>query len=60
MWGALQATLPLLVTASVDAIELKDRLSLDRTLHATGQVVYTGRSSLDLRMQLTQVCSTAR
>ena len=49
------APLPVLVTASVDAIELRDRLSLDEILHASGQVVYTGRSSLDLRMQLTQV-----
>ena len=55
-----EATLPILVTAAVDAIELRDRLSLDQMLHATGQVVYTGRSSLDLRMQLTQVGAGCR
>ena len=45
---------PLLVTASVDRIALARRLSIAEDLSMTGQVVWTGRSSMDIRMQLTQ------
>lgn len=46
---------PILVTASVDAIQLKHRLSLDNDLSVTGKVVWTGRSSMDIRLELRQV-----
>jgi acyl-CoA hydrolase len=42
------------VTASVDAIELARQLDLSRDMSITGQVVWTGRSSLDIRMELRQ------
>ena len=48
-------SLPVLVTASVDAIELLARLTLDKDLSVSGQVVWTGRSSLDIKMQMSQV-----
>ena len=47
--------LPLLVTASVDAIHLRRRLDLHKDLQVSGQVVWTGKSAMDIRMQLTQV-----
>ena len=47
--------MPLLVTASVDSIALSKRLSLDQDVTLSGQVVWTGRSALDIRMQLSQV-----
>ncbi len=46
----------MLVTASVDRIELVSRLDLSRDLVMRGQVVWTGRSSMDICMQLFQVC----
>lgn len=46
---------PILVTASVDAIQLRHRLSLDNDLSVTGKVVWTGRSSMDIRLELRQV-----
>ncbi|KAI8462884.1 MAG: HotDog domain-containing protein [Monoraphidium minutum] len=45
---------PHLVTAGVDAIHLKRPLLLDRDLTLEGQVAWTGRSSLDIRMTLAQ------
>lgn len=51
---------PLLVTASVDRITLARRLTLDADLIMAGSVVWTGRSALDIRMQLRQDgCSDA-
>lgn len=46
---------PLLVTASVDRITLARRLALDADLTMAGSVIWTGRSALDIRMQLRQV-----
>ena len=46
---------PLLVTASVDRIALARRLALDADLTMAGSVMWTGRSALDIRMQLRQV-----
>lgn len=46
--------LPLLVTASVDAIHLRRRLDLSKDVQVSGQVVWTGKSAMDIRMQLTQ------
>ncbi|KAL0026597.1 hypothetical protein WJX77_009204 [Trebouxia sp. C0004] len=46
--------LPLLVTASVDAIHLRRRLDLHQDVQVSGQVVWTGKSAMDIRMQLTQ------
>ena len=43
------------MTASVDRIALARRLSIAEDLSMSGQVVWTGRSSMDIRMQLTQV-----
>ena len=45
----------MLVTASVDRIELASRLDLSKDLVMRGQVVWTGRSSMDICMQLFQV-----
>ena len=44
---------PLLVTASVDRIARARLLSIAEDLSMSGQVVWTGRSSMDIRMQLT-------
>eukprot|EP00198_Chlamydomonas_reinhardtii_P000778 XP_001690113.1 thioesterase-like protein [Chlamydomonas reinhardtii] len=46
--------LPLLVTAAVDEIALTHPLLLARDVVVRGQVVWTGRSALDIRMQLFQ------
>lgn len=46
--------LPLLVTVAVDAIELGHPVALDRDVVCQGQVVFTGGSSLDIRMELLQ------
>ncbi|KAK9809579.1 hypothetical protein WJX73_004048 [Symbiochloris irregularis] len=46
--------LPMLVTASVDAIQINHRLNLDNDLEISGQVVWTGTSSMDIRMELKQ------
>lgn len=51
--------LPLLVTAAVDEIALTHPLLLARDVVVRGQVVWTGRSALDIRMQLFQVGSRA-
>jgi acyl-coenzyme A thioesterase 9 len=48
------ATKPLLVTASVDAINLVRSLTLEHDLIMSGQVVWTGSSSLDVRMEVRQ------
>ncbi len=45
---------PLLVTASVDAIELAALLDISQDLTISGKVAWTGRSSLDIRMELQQ------
>ena len=44
----------MLVTASVDRIEMASRLQLSANLIMRGQVVWTGRSSMDICMQLFQ------
>ncbi len=41
--GDSQTRLPLLVTASVDAIKLRTRLDLSKDMHMSGAVVWTGR-----------------
>ncbi|KAF6250835.1 HotDog domain-containing protein [Scenedesmus sp. NREL 46B-D3] len=45
---------PLLVTAAVDAIEYQRPAVLSADMTCQGQVVYTGGSSLDIRMELLQ------
>eukprot|EP00877_Chromochloris_zofingiensis_P012664 jgi/Chrzof1/7651/Cz02g31190.t1 len=45
---------PLLVTASVDAIHLAQRIRLSSDVMLSGQVVWTGRSALDIRVELCQ------
>ena len=45
---------PLLVTASVDAINLRHPLSMDNDMAVSGRVVWTGKSALDIQMELTQ------
>ncbi len=45
-----------LVTAAVDAIHVRGSIPMDRDLHMAGQVVWTGRASLDIRMTLQEVC----
>lgn len=46
----------MLVTASVDAIQLSRRLAIEEDMTIQGQVVWTGSSSMDIRMELLQVC----
>ena len=46
---------PLLVTAAVDAIEAQHPLQMSADMTMRGQVVWTGRTALDLRMELIQV-----
>ncbi len=48
----------MLVTASVDAIQLRRRLAIETDMTIQGQVVWTGSSSMDIRMELTQVSSS--
>jgi len=48
---------PLLVTASVDAIHLRHPLSMDNDMAVSGRVVWTGKSALDIQMELTQACA---
>lgn len=57
--GRTDTQLPMLVTAAVDAIHLRKRLNLDSDIKMSGQVVWTGKSAMDIRMQLTQVRGTA-
>ena len=45
----------MLVTASVDAIQLRKRLAIETDMTIQGQVVWTGSSSMDIRMELLQV-----
>ena len=45
----------MLVTASVDAIQLRKRLAIETDMTIQGQVVWTGSSSMDIRMELVQV-----
>lgn len=47
---------PMLVIASVDAIQLRKRLAIETDMTIQGQVVWTGSSSMDIRMELLQVC----
>ena len=49
----------MLVTASVDAIHLRRRLDLHKDVQVCGKVVWTGKSAMDIRMQLTQVHQSA-
>ena len=58
--GRTDTRLPLLVTAAVDAIHLHRRLALDADMTAAGSVVWTGSSSMDIRMELLQVCTWLR
>ena len=51
---------PVLVTASVDAIELLSPLSVDEDVEARGQVVYTGKTSMDIRLELHPVSSKSQ
>lgn len=53
--GRTDTQLPILVTAAVDAIHLRRRLNLHSDIEMSGQVVWTGKSAMDIRMQLTQV-----
>ena len=46
----------MLVTASVDAIQLRKRLAIETDMTIQGQVVWTGSSSMDIRMELLQEC----
>lgn len=48
-------TYPALVTAAVDAISLRHPLQIGRDAQMRGQVVWTGRTALDIRMELLQV-----
>ena len=48
----------MLVTASVDQIQMASRLQLSQNLIMRGQVVWTGRSSMDICMQLFQARSS--
>lgn len=48
---------PVLVTASVDAIKLLSPLSIEQDVEARGQVVYTGKSSMDIRLELYSVAA---
>ncbi|GAX82172.1 hypothetical protein CEUSTIGMA_g9600.t1 [Chlamydomonas eustigma] len=45
---------PLLVTASVDEIQLHRQINIEKDVQVTGRVVWTGTSSLDIQMQLWQ------
>lgn len=51
---------PLLVTAAVDEISVRHPLQVEQDIAVKGQVVWTGKSSLDIRMQLFQVRSYIR
>ena len=53
--GKLDTRPPMLVTASADAIQLKKRLAIETDMTVHGQVVWTGSSSMDIRMELLQV-----
>jgi acyl-coenzyme A thioesterase 9 len=49
-------TRPLLVvTASVDKMELKKPIRVDTDLKIAGVVTYVGRSSIDIQIEVTQV-----
>jgi acyl-CoA hydrolase len=52
-------TYPALVTAAVDAISLRYPLQIGRDAVMRGQVVWTGRTALDIRMELLQVGGAA-
>ncbi|CAD6224225.1 unnamed protein product [Miscanthus lutarioriparius] len=45
----------LIVTASVDKMELKKPIRVDTDLKIAGAVTYVGRSSIDIQIELTQV-----
>ena len=47
------------MTAAVDAIHLRKRLNLQHDIEMSGQVVWTGKSAMDIRLQLTQVAQHA-
>ena len=51
---------PVLVTASVDAIKLLSPLSVDQDVEARGQVVWTGKSSMDIRLELYSMSSSSK
>jgi acyl-coenzyme A thioesterase 9 len=51
---------PLLVTAGVEAIELRSsQLSLEKDMRMSGQVVWAGSSSVEIRLELEQVGAVA-
>jgi acyl-coenzyme A thioesterase 9 len=45
----------LLVTASVDKIELKKAILVENDLKIAGVATYVGRSSIDIQIEVTQV-----
>jgi acyl-coenzyme A thioesterase 9 len=47
--------MPLLVTAAVEQIKYLQHVSLDQDVTLAGQVVYTGSSSIDIRLTLQQL-----
>jgi acyl-coenzyme A thioesterase 9 len=49
--------MPLLVTAAVEEIKYIKHVSLDKDITLSGQVVYTGSSSIDIRLMLQQAGS---
>ncbi len=51
---------PTLVTVAVDAIEYTPPVTLHADAKCRGQVVFTGGSSLDIRIELLQVIGTVR
>ena len=42
---------PLIVTASVDRIRLRQRPAIDQDVHLCGKVTWVGKSSMEIRMQ---------
>ena len=50
--GKPDTRLPMLVTASVDAIQLRKRLAIETDMTIQGQVIWTGSSSMDIRTEL--------
>lgn len=55
--GDVDTQMPLLVTAAVEQIEYLKHISLDRDVQLGGQVVFTGSSSIDIRLALHQAGS---
>ena len=47
---------PMLVTAAVERIQLLGHIDMKQDAVLSGQVVYSGSSSLDISLELVQVC----